>query len=665
MSRSLGWPIALSPAIRQSDIQVALWSAGVPYPIQAIVNRNGSLFEAVQANTGQDPLLDTSQTYWTTVSSGSGSTGYISNPSGGQGLTNVSTYADAASTSPVDGTGGSPNVTVAVNTTTPLDLTSDFLFTKDAANRQGQGVSETFQISNSDRGQQLTFTLSYKTSSNYADNDMAVFLYDITNSVLIPLSLSSLPSTATQPAKFSCSFFASSSLSYRVIFHVASTSALAYTVNLAKIQVSSYVQIQAAAIGSESTYTPTLTGVTSNPTLGTNTQKASWSRIGSKMRLFWTLNQTAAGSAGSGVYLISLPSGYTIDTTNIVLDDGVNFNGTVLGAVKIFNGTSYGSGSVSAFDSTRLLISDLNTNGSAVGLGYWNSANFALSTTVIRVSLECTIPISTWPVNINLYTDFTEYASNSATADSDATVSTSVPGPAGSLFPVTLTVARSKVVRFQRNVQPSDILTFEYSVDSGKTWVSADRGNLGLYYLRQNTVDFGTRFNGITGTDVTVGFARYARPASGAAYGGAGDDWSTFSTFLWRIRKISNGNTAEQPALVHADYIGSSAATINNPILYTTKVVDTHNMYSAGTFTIPVSGLYECSIVNGTTTNHVIELVKNGSNLRVMMSPPTTGTYHSAIKLQLLAGDAIQFRDITGTNGGGSNDWAQITRLGN
>lgn len=57
---------------------------------------------------------------------------FISNPSPVKDTTGWATYADAAGTAPVDGTGGSPTVTWTRTTSSPLSETASFLFTKDA-----------------------------------------------------------------------------------------------------------------------------------------------------------------------------------------------------------------------------------------------------------------------------------------------------------------------------------------------------------------------------------------------------------------------------------------------------------------------------------------------------------------------------------------------------
>jgi hypothetical protein len=60
----------------------------------------------------------------------------------------------------VDGTGGTANITFNRDITTPLREAADFLLVKDAANRQGQGVSYDFSIHNSDLNKTIIITIS-------------------------------------------------------------------------------------------------------------------------------------------------------------------------------------------------------------------------------------------------------------------------------------------------------------------------------------------------------------------------------------------------------------------------------------------------------------------------------------------------------------------------
>jgi hypothetical protein len=91
---------------------------------------------------------------------------YIGNGKATYGTTaGFATYADAAGTSPVDGTGGSPNVTISTTSSSPISLDNSYLLVKDAANRQGQGWSYDFTINSGDKAKVLQFQMDYLVDS--------------------------------------------------------------------------------------------------------------------------------------------------------------------------------------------------------------------------------------------------------------------------------------------------------------------------------------------------------------------------------------------------------------------------------------------------------------------------------------------------------------------
>ncbi len=136
------------------------------------------------------------------------------------------TYADAAQANPVDGTGGSPASTFAVSTDSTMRGVTNFLWTHSAANRQGEGFSYDFSIDPSDKGKVLQCSFEYLISSGtYADNDMSVWIYDVTNAVLIQPAPYLIKNSGIIE-KFAVEFQTSSnSTSYRLIIHTGSTSA--------------------------------------------------------------------------------------------------------------------------------------------------------------------------------------------------------------------------------------------------------------------------------------------------------------------------------------------------------------------------------------------------------------------------------------------------------
>lgn len=171
---------------------------------------------------------------------------FILNPSPVKDTTGWSLYSDAAGTAPVDGTGGSVNTGTEINwsrtTSSPLSETASFLFSKIAASSmQGKGVSYDFTVNSADKSKVHTINFDYEVASGtYADGDLTVWIYDVTNGgPPIQPSASSILNGIGPQQKQTLSFQTNSnSTSYRLIIHCASTSAVAYTVKFDNFQVS-------------------------------------------------------------------------------------------------------------------------------------------------------------------------------------------------------------------------------------------------------------------------------------------------------------------------------------------------------------------------------------------------------------------------------------------
>lgn len=91
-------------------------------------------------------------------------------------------------------------------------------------------------------------------------------------------------------------------------------------------------------------YTPSLTGTTTNPVKGTTSIDAAfWRRNGRDIEIIYNYRQTVAGTAGSGALICSLPSNITADTTIIPVSDV-----TITPAPAVFQVGSFVSQSTSA-----------------------------------------------------------------------------------------------------------------------------------------------------------------------------------------------------------------------------------------------------------------------------------------------------------------------------
>lgn len=164
-----------------------------------------------------------------------------------QYITGASFLSNGGDAAPTTGTGGVPSgVTFTRNTSTPLVGTASFDLGKIAASEQGQGVSTDFVINALDVGQKLQINFAYEGSSAMvmgSSSDVRVFVYDITNAALIPVTpLITLTGPVSSAKTFTGVFQTSlTSSSYRLILHIATVSASAWDLLLDSVIVNNEI----------------------------------------------------------------------------------------------------------------------------------------------------------------------------------------------------------------------------------------------------------------------------------------------------------------------------------------------------------------------------------------------------------------------------------------
>ena len=159
----------------------------------------------------------------------------VSNPGAEVDTAGWSAYADAAATTPVDGTGGAPTTTLTRITSSQLRGIGSFRLTKDAANRQGEGGSIDFTIDGVDLSRELEIIFEHKEDANYADDDIQVFIFNVDTPGFIPTNQQNLKDGVTEfRAKFTADAV---DTNYRLIFHIASVNVTAYTLDFDNVRV--------------------------------------------------------------------------------------------------------------------------------------------------------------------------------------------------------------------------------------------------------------------------------------------------------------------------------------------------------------------------------------------------------------------------------------------
>lgn len=249
---------------------------------------------------------------------------YITNGKFESATTGWATYADAASSSPADGTGGSPTATIARTTTAGeiLKGTASLEFAKPASNEQGEGFSYDFTVDpeNYSNLRPVYLSFDYKTTSNYASSDIKVFVYDKDAAAVLGVvdadNLAGALPASTGGRRFTGVFYPTTSTSndYRLIFHVTSTNASAYDFHVDSVHAGSQVTTPSAIITDWTSFTPTGSWSTNS------TYTGRWRRVGDSMEVI--VNISLAGAPTSTGLTVNLPSGYTIDTNKIVAQAG-------------------------------------------------------------------------------------------------------------------------------------------------------------------------------------------------------------------------------------------------------------------------------------------------------------------------------------------------------
>lgn len=282
---------------------------------ESVLTTTGDMIYASSANTparlgigASNQVLKVVGGVPTWAAAPSGGVNYLASANDGDAIGAWTTYDDGASSTPVDGTGGSPGVTHAVSTNSDLRGTTNFLFTHDAADRQGEGFSFDFTIDAADKYSVLQCSFDYLVASGtYADDDLQFWVYDVTNAALIQPAPYKLKN-ASIAQKFAFEFQTTSSTSYRLIAHVSTTTATAYTIRFDNWNLGPQAKLYGSPVTDWVSYTPTITG------FGTPTSvEFQYRRVGDVCEI---QGKFTSGTSTAVEARLGLPSGLSSASTS-------------------------------------------------------------------------------------------------------------------------------------------------------------------------------------------------------------------------------------------------------------------------------------------------------------------------------------------------------------
>lgn len=523
------------------------------------------------------------------------------------------TYSDAAGTSPVDCTGGSPNVTWTSSTSSPLDDSASFVLTKDAANRQGQGASYAFSIDPAAQGKVIAIQGDYQIASGtYADGDARIYIYDVTNGVVIePAPTQVLNSTIRSKLPQISFQSAINSTSYRMCVHVASTSSSAYTVKFDNLVAAPQNYTYGATVTDWISFTPTTS--TANATV-----TGRYRRIGDSVEIYALVKMTGAATSAVNV---SLPTGLSVDTSKLPNTAESQSIGSVY---MLDSGTAHYVGSA-VWESAATAITLFGNN---VANRVNNGPNpFTIANGDV-FSLVAALPISGWSSNV-VVSDQTDtrvvagrfYLSsgksvttaNNSTIAYQATSYDTHGGYNSSTGEYTIQVTGKYRMKAQSLSDASTaVRTATLRIHKNTTVGTPPSGGTTLCDGRsyKATTSSADRLTGLCSTeaDLVAGDKiSVSIQSTDTGYTTAAGENADF----FEISRISGPAQIAASESVNARYYGvsatqsvSSAAAITT---FDTKSYDSHNAFnnSTGIYTCPTSGKYLVSFqvsTNGTVT---------------------------------------------------------------
>lgn len=527
-------------------------------------------------------------------------------------------YADAAGARPVDGTGGSPVVTMTSSATTPLSGLKSWIYTKDAADRQGNGCSYPFTIDSKDKAKVLQISIdwtvasgTYSGGTSSTDSDVIVDLYDVTNAAIIePSSVKLDGSVSGTNYSYKAVFQTSStSSSYRLILHSATTSASAFTLKLDNISVSEQVVNQGGVITEWKSFTPTGSWTTNT------TYTGKYRRVGDTLEVQTYL--ALAGAPTATALLVDLPAGHTIDTAKLafgaLLHEGITATASaIVGSVehKLFtyvnNTTRLGLLYLSSVTTAQEASVNATTpvtwaSGNSIVVNYtvpivgWGAVSTVGQDTDTRV-----VAMKAHSSSTTIGTSDTDVIFPTAEFDTHGAYNTSTgvyTVPVAGKYRICAFLEGGSVSASGTNARASSRLF--------KNGSSA--GVIGRFAYQVSSVSLNPSYSGCISTDAVSGDLlkiSSSRDAAISSYSLAG---STSVYFL--LERLSGPSAIAASETVTAYYETTAGQSIPNSgtavVLFDTKVWDSHNAMntSTGEYTCPISGTYEMTSSNFYTTS--------------------------------------------------------------
>lgn len=518
----------------------------------------------------------------------------FANPNAEVDTTGWATYSNTAANIPSSGTGGTATgLTFSRSTSSPLDGTASFSMVQaNTTSLQGKGVSFDFTIDSSYQAsvQQVSFNFNASstfvagnattpglfdgtTTTNAGNSDIEVFIFDKTNSILIPLSPAVIIANGTSNFQFFGTFQTTgNSTSYRLIFHVATTSANAtgWTFKFDNVAVGPGQPAIPTAITA-------LDVVKSAGAVTANTTIPSWSVVNQDTNGGFNSTTGVYTAPSSGDYFVS----FYVSTTTGTPVAQIQKNGTVIATSNVSGNTA---GIIS-----KLLTGVLAGDAISVSVGSsltltTGTAPYVTSLSIYKISGAPTDSANT-PVVAQYYASVSSVGSNTTqpfnfdtkiidnynavTASAAGTGSWKFTAPISSYYSISCCIS---ALGSGRNLE----MYKNNSADVFIGGVGTATANGGAVIMKLNAGDFiDVRFASTNQSTLTAGMQN-----------------------IISINSVTGSQNQSVPASVNARYFASSTTISSSlaTVVWTTKDYDSANAMASGIYTIPVSGKYQVNV---------------------------------------------------------------------
>lgn len=495
-------------------------------------------------------------------------------------------YADAAGVAPVDGTGGSPLTAFTRSTSSPLRGTGSGFWNKiGSVTRQGEGVAYAFTIDTADQGKMQQISFDYTVTSSYADGDMRVYIYDVTNSVLIEPSQRDILANSGQ-AKYLGYFQApSNSTSYRFIIHTSSASAANYDLKIDNVKVGPISSGNAGTFVSDY----------QDFTLSAITGLASFSTVRAKYR------RVGGNAEGYFEFTASVDA-----TTTLVLP--LNFiSGLTVNSALIGTRTTFGHGFMITPSNSYVFELSGEASGFTFRADVGEFSNLIPSAdggvdSGDRITCQFNVPIQGWSTGVSAsempsgsvaYTLLTKGSAQSiANATSTKITFTGTQYDYSGIADIAnsrIIIGESGIYDINAVAQFASNATGDRRVEIrvGGTLVGPD--NYGRTIQAPNASSGSQITNYVTVPLVKGNIVElYAYQGSGGALDVA-------------VAQLMVKKSATPAIIAPTEFVGchythlSQAVITTNTVAFATRIFDSHNAMSSGLYTVPVAGKYRLS----------------------------------------------------------------------